>query len=69
MTLKAIILDMDEALVNSEPDGHLKAFNECIVIEGLEISFQSIFESSITIHSLHTLGFLSCLILARFSSI
>ena len=41
MTLKAIILDMDEALVNTESDGHLKAFNECTVIEGSEIGFQS----------------------------
>jgi len=41
MTLKAIILDMDEALVNSEPDGHLKAYNECTVIEDSEIGFQS----------------------------
>ena len=42
MTLKAIILDMDEALVNSEHHGQLKAFNECTVIEGSEISFQSV---------------------------
>ena len=41
MTLKAIIIDVDVALANREHDGHLKAFNECIVIEGLEIGFQS----------------------------
>ena len=41
MTLKAIILDVDGALVNSEHDEQLKAFNKCIVIEGLEIGFQS----------------------------
>jgi len=41
MALKAIILDLDGALVNSEHDEQLKAFNECIVIEGLEIGFQS----------------------------
>ena len=41
MTLKAIIIDVDEALVNREHDGHLKAFNECIVIEDSEIGFQS----------------------------
>jgi len=40
MTLKVIILDVDGALVNREPDGYLKAFNECIVIEGSEIGFQ-----------------------------
>ena len=42
MTLKVIILDMDESLVNSEHDGQLKAFNECTVIESLEINYQSV---------------------------
>jgi len=41
MTLKAIILDVDGTLINREHDGHLKAFNECIVIEDSEIGFQS----------------------------
>mgnify|MGYP000259316333 CR=1 FL=1 len=41
MTLKAIILDVDEPLVNRESDEHLKAFNECDVIEYSEIGFQS----------------------------
>ena len=41
MTLKAIILDVDGALVNSEHDEQLKAFNECIVMEDSEIGFQS----------------------------
>ena len=42
MTLKATILNMDEDLVNAGHDGQLKAFNECTVIEGSEISFQSV---------------------------
>ena len=41
MTLKERILDVDVALVNRKHDGHLKPFNEFIVIEGLEIGFQS----------------------------
>ena len=41
MTLKAIIIDVDVALVNREHDGYLKAFNECIVIEDSAIGFQS----------------------------
>ena len=41
MTLKAIIIDVDVALVNREHNGRLKTFNECIVIEDSEIGFQS----------------------------
>ncbi len=41
MTLKALILDVDIALANRKHDGHLKTFNECIVIEDSEIGFQS----------------------------
>ena len=41
MTPKVIMLDVDVGLVNRKHDGHLKAFNECIVIEDSEIGFQS----------------------------
>ena len=41
MTLKALILDIDETLANAEHDSYPKVFNECIVIEDSEIGFQS----------------------------
>ena len=42
MTLKAVILDIDKTLANAEHDRQPKEFNECIVIEDSEISFQSV---------------------------
>ena len=41
MTLKAVIIDIDETLANTEHERHPKVFNECIVIEDSEIGFQS----------------------------
>jgi len=42
MSLKAIILDIDELLANTEHIRLPKVFNECIVIEDSEIGFQSV---------------------------
>ena len=41
MTLKAIILHIDETLANIKHDSNPKVCNECIVIEDSEIDFQS----------------------------
>ena len=41
MSLKGIILHIDETLANAEHNGHLEAFNESIAIEDSKIGFQS----------------------------
>ena len=41
MSLKGIILHIDETLANAEHNGHLAAFIEFIAIEDSEIGFQS----------------------------
>jgi len=41
MSLKAIMLDIDETLANAGHDSPPKEFNECIVIEDSEIDFHS----------------------------
>ena len=47
MTLKALILDMDETLANAVHDRHPKVFNEGIVIEDSEIGFQSVISAGL----------------------
>ena len=54
MTLKAIIIDVNVALVNREHDEPLKPFNERIVIESSEIGFQ--FATSAGLKTVFTLN-------------
>ena len=42
MSLKAVIHDSDKTLADAKHERYPKVFNECIVIEDLEIGFQSV---------------------------